>query len=749
MSADIAYEPLLQHLYHLLRLAEVTRSSGQAPTRRSVLQSTDVLEHLARAHGGQLVALFTPGAAHIQGQLLRGASSVYAMATAIGEELGTLGVQEISISGGLRPDDLLALIDQLARLGAAPAARGASIAVSPRVQLTSRDVAIPAQQAELDSDMPIEDRVIRACAGAMVAMELLYDGMRQGQWQATRLVKHHIQHLLDLLEEAPALVMSFVSAVPRSDPPSLAIKGALLAMATMRHMSQDRLLLRDVGVTAALLDTGLIRACGLMDHASKRGLEFLPRPGEDALDRMPETTATMHALWGQLAQAAMPRALFSYEAHALMRRSSRGMPYDGKFAPTQEAIVIAIVRRYLELTALDLGAGERRSPEDAIQLIWKESTTRLERSALQLFLHTIGFSMRGAPVQLTSGARGVVLGNQGRERALPYPVVRIAYDAQGRQLSPPVDVDLSEMREESLRFGVIRGIVRGHDPLLVQLHEQITSQPMHTPMLGMPSAARQPAPVPPRRRSLPAGHMPPSLDDLANAPLIEGEESLERSQSVALSQNFRLTSPDMSHTDAVRVVSLSAIQGMVPLDLASEDEATGEVSLSDLRAISSLDESTDTGGLDVTGITDQTNPSGRSQDSYHDISKQILVANIPADLMVPLITGIFPIPQPPPGWRPPEEPEESEPVIEHEEATRIIEIPVEPPQRRALSAPQVPTLRPLAMPQPPPNVEPAPTGEATRIIVLPPGLEDNTDATNVLPTSIIAHIQVRDRRDDE
>lgn len=786
MSAEISYEPLFQHLYHLLRVAEVTRDSGQQPARRAVLQSTDVLEHLVRAHGGQLTALFTGSGAHLQGQLLRGPAKVHDMAQAIGAELAALNIHELGLGAGLKPDDLLALIARLAAAPRDPIARGAPVAVTPRVTLTSRDVALPNQHVELDLDMPVEERIIKVCAGFMVAMELLHDGLRAGQWHATRLVKHHLQLLLDLIEEAPDKLLSLTTAVQRTDPASLAVKGALLSMMTMRHMSQDRVLLRDVGMAAALLDTGLIRACGLMEHASKRGLEFFPRPSEDALDRMPEATATMLALWGQLALSSLPRALFTYEAHALMRRASRGMPHSGQFAPTQEAIVIALVRRYMELTALDLGAGAKRSPEDAIALLWKESTTRLERSCLQLFLHTIGFSMRGTPVQLTSGARGVVLGNQGRERALPFPVVRMVYDAQGRPLAAPIDVDLSELRDEALRFGVIRGVVRGHDERLVQLHEQLTSQPpppplgqpSSTPMFGVPLLQRPAnAPAPqlpePRRRNLPANNLPPSLDDLASAPLIDGEESLERSQSVVLSENFRLTSPDMSRTDAVRVVSGADLMHLVGVDMP-EDDDTHEVDLASLRRAATpdaySDETSEADRSEWTSNTDQTGPSGRSQDSYHETSQRILIANIPAELMVPLVTGVFPIPQPPPGWsaqesapQPPTQPflqaitprqPQPEQPIElppEGEATRIIEIPVDPaPQRRPLTAARVPVppLPPLSPPLPPPGVEPVPEGEATRIIVMPAGLEDSTDATNVLPTSIIANIQVHDRRDE-
>jgi hypothetical protein len=757
---EATYEPLLQHLYHLLRMAEITRESGQQPTKRAVLQSTDVIEHMARSHGGQLHLLFAPQATYLQHQLLRGTQQVHEMAAAIGRELAALGVHEVVLQAGIKPDDLLALIGALATYGAAPLGYSQSASPSAKISLAHRDVANHTQPAEVDDEQPVEERVVRVCAGAMVAMELLYDGLRRGQWQAVRLVKLHIQRLIELMELAPDRLLSFTTALQRTDPPSLAIKGAILAMTTTRHLTQDRVTLRDVGMAAALLDTGLIRACGLMDHAAKRGIEFLPRPGEDALDRMPEATATMIGLWGQLTSASMRRALLAYEAHALMRRASRGMPYGGQMAPTQEAIIIALVRRYLELTALDLGAGKRRVPEEAIDLLCKESTTRLERALLQLFLHTIGWVTRGTPVQLTSGARGVALGYMGRERALAFPVVRLVYDAQGQALPVPIDVDLSEMRDESLRFGVVRGVVRGSDARLMQLHEQIRSQvaagqPNQTPMFGLPHLGHAIK----RPRQAAAANLPPSLDELADAPLIEG------AQSVVLSENFRVTSPDISRTDAVRIVSGSALDHLMPLGYSSQNDATSDEDMDLLRGGSSLEEQTDdrdpldlTGQTGRTGNTDQTSPSGRIQDSFHETSQRVMIANIPPELMVPLITGILPIPQPPSGLKEPgEEPPtasmsatlapsqppadpDPEPSFEGE-ATKIIPIPVEPPTRAQ--------RRPLAPPVAPPGVEPQYAVEPTVLLHQPSNLDEGIDATNVLPTAIIANLQVHDRRDDE
>jgi hypothetical protein len=742
MSAqETSYEPLFQHLYHLLRIAEVTRTSNQLPARRAVLQSTDVLEHLARSHGGSLRLLLTPSGPYLQERLLRTPHHIADMADAITQELNTLGLHEITLTSGLRPDDLLAFISTAAKLAAEPLTRPQRLELSPRLTLAHLDAQLPHELTSLDADAPVEDRIVHVCAAAMIAVEQLHDGLRSGRDLAIRSVKRHIQLLLDLTLEAPQLVLSFVTSIQRADPSALAIKGAILATLTARHLFDDRLHLRDVALAAALLDAGLIRACGLMDHAHKRGLEFAPRPSEDALDRMPEAAATMIALWSNM--RSLPRALFAYEAHALLRRASRGMPYDGQFPPTLEAIILAIVRRYLELTAIDLNAGPRRPPEDAIQILWRESSTRLERSLVQLFLHAIGFTMRGTPVQLTSGARGVVVGNLQRDRALSFPVVRLAYDPHGRPLPSPIDVDLSELREDSLRFGTIRGVVRGNDERLFELHEQITRQPgytppAHTPMFGVPLLKRDT----PNRRSLPANQLPPSLDDLA-AQQPSPDDSLERSQSVAFSDNFRITSGGMTRTDAVQVLSQSVLGDLSGSGFPSEHDDYDDLFTSSDSGTLDDEKTEGTSRLEHTSMTDRTGPSDRFSESYHETSQRVMISDIPPEMMVPLITGIYDLNQLNPAWQ------DAAAREGHTARTQPLEAATHPEEQLSTELPddaeatKIITI-PLAPPTPPPDLEPIYHDEKTHIIDL--NADDPNDSTNVLPTAILSHIQFDDKK---
>lgn len=462
-SLQASHELLVQQLYRLLRIGSMHDAKNQA-VQRSMEIALPALRQLISAHDGELKILFAGAHIFIGGHPLKATRHVYEQARELAALFARLGYNELTLRDGLQLEELTAFVERVSRAQQ----QNKQLFHPPHGAIEIRQLDTTLLVGLDDDTLTPQERVIRTCTTTLVVMDRLYERMRHGDYSLVRHVKRIARDLVILAEDHPGTLLSFVaSASNRSDAAMLAVKGAILSILTAKRLTRDLRNLADLSMTALLYDSGTVRACGLLRHAERRGLEFMPKLSEDAADRLPEATATMMSLFGRLNEASLSRGVYSYESHYIRRKATRGFPYQGKLAPTIEALVLAMVRRYLELVSLDLQRDDyQHGPDQALELLTAESTSKLEQIILQLFLISIGLYRPGTIVSLTSGARGVVSSNHKRPAQFTRPKLLLVYTAQGQRLSPPQELDLSAPTPEIVALGKIDAPLRSDDEAL-------------------------------------------------------------------------------------------------------------------------------------------------------------------------------------------------------------------------------------------------------------------------------------------
>lgn len=469
------HEHVIQLISRLIRQSDLHDARNQALVRTAE-EVAHHLNELAMHTGGWISVFFDDRDVYINGQPLRAPRQVYELAEVLGARFARSGINELQLETPLVVSDLQRLIAANQR---GLALTSMEMSISPRIRVRKREATL---FMAIEQSLEPQELVARTCAAALVVIERFYEGMRRGDYSAARHVKRIARNLVLLCERYPRLLLSFVGSLPdRGDVNTFAVKGALLAVITLRQITRDLRNLTDVAMTALLHDVGAIRARGLMRVAEQRGVISLPDVHDPDVRRgAPEASASMMALIGAMGEAALSRSVYLYEAHWLENRMERGVLYRGQAKATLEGMVIATVRRFLELSSElanhDDGTNPLRSQLDvAIVELKKGVSAHLEKLVISLFLEGMGLHERGTPVLLTSGWVGVVVANHERPSCFSRPLVRVVRDHLGNTLSRPRDVDLSLPTQEAAKLGCVAGVIASVDAPLARVREEIVN----------------------------------------------------------------------------------------------------------------------------------------------------------------------------------------------------------------------------------------------------------------------------------
>jgi hypothetical protein len=425
----------------------------------------DALHALTSASSAPLSFLFMGEHIRLDGAPLRAPFATYASLAPLGQDLDRLGLNTLRLHPSASRDDLAALASALSGAQAWGDAEARRFARFAELSSTTSLSLEPLDSGALS---PV-DRVARVTSAALVVMERFYDELRRAELTSASDIKRVSRSLVRVAAQNPALLLGFLSnSSARRDPPMLAVKGAVFAAVCGARVALPRRNLTDLTMTALLYDVGVLRASGLWSHAEAGKVEHHPMLTDDARDRLPEATAFLMSLFGHLNEASLARAVFGYESHYVRVRASRGFPYDGDLAPTLEALLLAAIRRVVDLVSLD----DDRSMDRAFEQLVSESSSRLERHIARLLADSCGLYTRGTPVELTSGWRGVVVSNHPEPARFRRPVVRLVYDPRGNH-GEHGDVDLSDPRDNIVALGSVRGVERAEDERLRAVSAQV------------------------------------------------------------------------------------------------------------------------------------------------------------------------------------------------------------------------------------------------------------------------------------
>ncbi len=242
------------------------------------------------------------------------------------------------------------------------------------------------------------------------------------------------------LEETGALVVNVMERM-------FADQSAVLGLATIRSAKEHSLFhslnvmiyaialgqrlglpeegLTSLGLSALLHDVGKT-AFDLEDPAQREPMRTMhPQVGAEILQRValedpaPMLVAYEHHMYAD--GTGWPERASDYVAHPYSR-------------------MVTIANRYENLTNPE-GEVAALTPDRAIVQVLREANTTLDPFFARLFANALGVFPVGCMVRLSDQTVGVVV-SKGEDPLAP--VVRLAYDARGRELDSGEDVDLAE-----------------------------------------------------------------------------------------------------------------------------------------------------------------------------------------------------------------------------------------------------------------------------------------------------------------
>jgi tetratricopeptide (TPR) repeat protein len=505
-------------LYRLARVAQLHDLGNEAFLRQ--LEGTHALvrDYCLRA-GADVNVLFAQRAVFVAGQLLKGSRSAYESAAELGDILERCGGSELTIERDVSAEELRSFAEAVS----AALQRGKAFR-SPSTRIRLRPVTDAARLRGLDvEDLPFEQRVVRAYASAVVIMRRLFEDLRAGRYMLPRRVKRVAQTIVDLSEgSTPAFLGVLEARNANHDDAGRAVNAAILAVATAREISQERAQLAQIAMAALMHDVARPRAVALASsagHGAGSELEsgvtaIAAKLTEEAEDRLPAGTAAVLTALGRVNEPTITRTVVAYEAQWVRRAASLGPAYRGVRAPTLQAKIVAVARRYNDLLTPEPGLAPPAS-DFAIATLAEELTEPADRTVLRMLVSALGLFPIGTVVELATGEVGEVVTSGGRPR------LRLVMGARGEVLDGRREIDLAgaSIAKTVSVDGWKKGLAAGASATPSRAPSAAPptfeeDEPGSTPSEVAEAVARdlQEAPPPSRRPAQVPTRSPPALD---------------------------------------------------------------------------------------------------------------------------------------------------------------------------------------------------------------------------------------------
>lgn len=259
----------------------------------------------------------------------------------------------------------------------------------------------------------------------ITAMRALTSNVRDGQTpdmaQAAGMVEHIMERLV--ADEATVLGMATMSAHNEASFfHSVNVMIYSLTLGVGLGLPEEGLI--SLGMSALFHDVGKA-AFDLTDPEQARAAQVLhPQYGAEILSQIPDTD-----------RAPM---LVAFEHH--MGQDGTGCPErSGDYVTHPYSRMVSIADRYDNLTKQG-SDGDALTPDRAVIQLLREAGKALDPTFCRLFVKALGVFPVGCVVRLSDQSVGVVRAT-GDDPMLPH--VRLVWDANGAELDPPCEVDLT------------------------------------------------------------------------------------------------------------------------------------------------------------------------------------------------------------------------------------------------------------------------------------------------------------------
>jgi len=477
-------------VYRLAKVVQMHDLGNQAFVRQ-LEQTHQIIGEYCLRSGTNVNVLFANKAVFIAGQLLKGSRGTYEAATELAEIMERCGGSELSIAREVTQSELLAFAEAIS--AALRSEKGRTFrSPSPKIKL--RAVGDAARSRGIDVErLPIEQRVVRAYATAVVVLRRFFDDLAGSKYVLPRRIKRVAQNLVDLSAgNTPAFLGVTEVRNANHDAAGRAVNSAILAVAMARELSDDRAVLVQIAMAAMMHDVGRPRAVALATAGGPKISQLAARLSEDAEDKLPHGTAAVLTALGRVNEPSITRTVIAFEALWLRRASSLGPLYRGARGATLHARIVAIARRYNDLLTPLPGLAPPTA-DAAVAQIDSEIVEAADRTILRTLVAALRLFPVGTIVQLSTGEVGeVIAGGQVPGR----PHVRIAMDARGGVLSSPEEIDLARSGESRViqRVMSVDGWKKGLDPSLAARDSHEPSVPSRSAVV--PTEPRVPVAAP-------------------------------------------------------------------------------------------------------------------------------------------------------------------------------------------------------------------------------------------------------------
>jgi len=395
-------------------------------------QSRSVLTGFAAEVGASVVITFLEDTVFVCGQLLRASRKIYEATVELGRLLARCGVSEVTFDVDVTTQDLL---DFAGAVAVATRDRNQRSALA---ELNVANVHVRKVDRVLtkrdDGSGPIEEQILRLYAIALMVMRRFFEHTAMGANVMPHRVKRLAQKLVVLAETGnPAVLGMSAMAHSHRDDAGRAVQTAILAVVMGRRLTDDRVLLAQLAMTALMVEAGHVRIVG----SERRGQ--LVSLTEDEQKRVPPTTSAVTIGTGGINVPNALRTVVAFETTWLERRDLLGVPFGGQM-PFPQSQILLVVRRLLDLLAPRDATIRPLGPIDALAVLAADPS--LDGSLVRLLVRAVGVIPVGSVVEFETGEWAVVVGPSANEQALHLPKVRIVTDARGNPIEPPREIDL-------------------------------------------------------------------------------------------------------------------------------------------------------------------------------------------------------------------------------------------------------------------------------------------------------------------
>jgi tetratricopeptide (TPR) repeat protein len=426
-------------IYRLAKLAQMHDLGNQAFLRQ-LDQTHQMIGDYCLRSGSDVNVLFADKATFVAGQLLKGSRGVYENAAELGALLERLGGSELLIHHEVSRDELNAFAEQISvfhRTGSA-----AQVRIPPRIKLRAVADAARLRGIELEKLSP-DQRIVRAYASAVVIMRRFFEDLGRSRYILPRRIKRIAQSLVDLSDAQSASFLGVMEARNENhDEAGRAVNTAILAVSIARESTNDRAALAQIAMAAMMHDVARPRALAIAGAGAEDGGMAGPTTlSEDQEDRLAAGAAAVLTALGRVNEPTVTRTVLAFESLWLRRRTWIGPVYWGARAPTLQATIISIARRYNDLLTPEPGLPPPTT-DYAIAMLAQELTDTQDRTVLRMLVSALGLLPTGTVVKLSTGDVAEV--TRGARGIGDRPRVRLVNDSTGQPYPVPKELELAQ-----------------------------------------------------------------------------------------------------------------------------------------------------------------------------------------------------------------------------------------------------------------------------------------------------------------